>query len=165
MELDYALEKLRSSEEFKAFSKENLNYYFVHAFILYEEGKRAEWQFGFYNKKSDRIIVFEVSELGNKITQSPEEDVFKKSGIVKELDLKTVKISLDQAFETVHDFRKRKYPKEIIDREIVILQHLKKQVWNITLSTATFKLINVKVDAASGKILEDSINSLLQWKK
>ena len=58
------------------------------------------------------------------------------------------------------------YPCPCGDRFIIILQSIKKKaVWNITLLTHEFKVYNLKVDASNGETLEETEESIMNFKK
>ena len=50
---------------------------------------------------------------------------------------------------------------------IMLIQNHNKlgNIWNITYVTESFKTLNIKIDAASGKIVRDELIELFQFKK
>ena len=61
------------------------------------------------------------------------------------------------------EFTDKTYPNELINRTIAILQDLEKYgtVWNITHITHSFNTINMKLGAEDGRVLYNSIESLM----
>lgn len=158
MELKTAIEKLEQSELFSEFKKENPDYYLAHAFTIVDK-VQMDWQIGYYGKKKDNVFVFEV---GAEVSKHPQSEVFKKPGtIVKELKLDDVRISLEQAVNITDELVKEKYSFETITKTIVIIQNLEKEIYNLTLVTATFHIINVKIDTITGEIISEVRESIL----
>ena len=161
MKLNAALKKLKASSVFKKFTKEHPDFYLVHAFKMLEE-KESDWQIGYYSKKKDKMVVFDV---GKKIILSPESEVFNKEGSVEGIDMAKVRVSSEKALETAERHIKKKYVGEQVTRRIVILQKIERLMWNLTFVTAAFNIINLKIDADSGKIFHDERTSILQLGK
>jgi len=150
-------EKLIASDEYKDFEKNEEGFYLVHASMIREYSKKGSWEFGFYNESRDRIVTFGTEP----IARQPEQEAFKKEGIISPLDLEKVKIGYEMAMTICEKLRMEKYSSESINKVIAILQKLHKQVWNITLVTTAFNLINVKIDAATADIISSNISSIL----
>jgi len=163
MKLDEAYNKVGESQVFKKWHEENNDSYLCHAFVMYDPKVKNEWQLGYYNKESDRIVTFTVSD---KITKNPESEVFKEKGIVKKLDFEKVKITVEEADKISSDVQKKEYSAHLPVKKIMILQNLDVgQVWNITLVTATFKTINIKVDSFSGKVIKHTLVDFFKVEK
>ncbi|RJQ17186.1 hypothetical protein C4573_03985 [Candidatus Woesearchaeota archaeon] len=158
--IEKVMAKLEKSAVFKKF-KQDKDFYLTHIFTMIEEKKEQIWQIGFYNKKKDKMIVFEVD---GKITQGKEEEVFKKEKFVKKLELKEI-IPYEKALEIADDLQKTEYPAEMVNRRIVILQNLDETVWNITLISMQFNIVNIKIKASDGTILKHHRESLLRFGK
>jgi dynactin complex subunit len=131
MNFKEAIKKLDKSEIFK---KETG--ILSHAFIM---PPNEEWQLGFYNKKTDKVITYFVKET---IEKSPPAEVMKENP-VNELNISKVNISLKEALE----FAENETNSEI-NKKIVVLQNIDiGQVWNITFLTKDFKVVNFKIDS------------------
>ena len=154
------LEKIESSKEFNTWNK--TSYYLAYMFTSNKE----EWQIGYYNKESEKMTTFKISET---IVKLPESDVFKEKKTVKKLNLNKVKIDFKEAINRCKEEHKKLYPMSAVSKQIIILQHLKEgQVWNITSFTTTMNTINIKIDSSTGKILSKetfSIGDLLKVDK
>ncbi|MBU0472211.1 MAG: hypothetical protein KKF89_01065 [Nanoarchaeota archaeon] len=162
MLLKKAIEKIESSKAFKDFKEENPEFYLAHAFTIIDKIQQ-EWQVGYYGKKRDKVVVFITGET---ITKSPEEEIFKKPGHhVKELDLKKVKLTLETAINKAEELVKKKYSAEIVNKIICILQNLETELYNLTLITQAFNIINIRIDAKNGEVLRESRQSILGLKK
>ena len=166
MGLKQALKRLKESKEFKDLSKKIKEIYFSYALIMIEDDKTAPWQIGFYHKSTDKMITFVVDK--NEIKIHEEEEIFKKPGMeVKKIDMEKVKIPYNELLKKAEDFRKNKYPKELVSKTIAILQNLKEygNIWNITYVMQSFKTLNMKINADNGKILSQEIQSLMDFVK
>ncbi|MFC2134548.1 hypothetical protein ACFLTH_08020 [Bacteroidota bacterium] len=162
MLLKVAIKKLEESKEFKEFKKENPEFYLAHAFTIIDK-IQTDWQIGYFGNKHEKVVVFMV---GKEISQSAEEEVFKKpEDRVKKLDMNNVKIDLEKAFEICEKLLEEKYKGEIINKTIAILQNLETELYNITLVCQSMNLINVKIDANNEKILHESRESIMGLKK
>jgi len=160
MVLDRILKKLEDSKIFKEWYQDNENYYLVHAFLMIDPQVKQTWQIGYYGKKRDKIITFDV---GDEILQNPESEVFKNSGIVKQLDLKKVKVDYKKAMNIAEKFAKQHYPNYSIGKKIVILQNLDKQVWNITFISNSFETLNIKINAEDGKVFYHNLTKIFSF--
>lgn len=152
-----AYKKLLDSKDYQEFDKNEKDFEFVHASIMKEADKQASWEFGFYNAVRDRIVVFET----NPVKRLLEQEVFKEGPTINKLELDKVSVSYDTAMKIAEMMRKMKYQSEPVTKYIVILQNLTTQVWNITLVTAAFNLINIKVDAKTAEVISDNKHSII----
>ena len=166
MDVKETIKKVESSKEYKRFIKENPSYYIVHAFSLVEDQYKIDWQIGYYSKDTDKIIIIEYKN-DCTITIKPEEDVFKEKHDIERLDIKKVNINYDEVMMTANKVLREDYKIEEISKTILLLQNIEEfgQIWNITLTTAYFNVINIKIDAATGEVLKHSKESLMGWNK
>lgn len=156
------INELESSKEFKNWKNKNKKAFFSSAFIILDKNKDGNWQFDYYNAEDGAITSFLISDT-IKIQKS--EQIFKKKETkIKKFNLKDLKIKFKKALEIVNEIKKKKYPNEIIDKTIIILQHLKKPLWNITLLTNSFNIINIKLSSETGKVLSEKYESLFKYK-
>jgi hypothetical protein len=153
------IKKLEASKVFKQFIKQHKDYFLVHCFTMVSESeKKFKWELGYYSEKADKLVVFEASP---KINMRPEEEAFKREGSIKKLELGKVKASVDKALKACDELVAAKYPGKSITKRIIILQNLESQVYNVTLVTLGFDIINIKVDAVTGKALSDNIQNIM----
>lgn len=157
MDIKETFKLLQESDEFKQFSENEEGFVLAHAYYEKEHDKEKPWEIGFYNKKRDRMVVFET----NPIKRLPEQEIFKKGKLVKTLNLDLVDVSFEEAMMMTENIRREKYSSSNISKYLVILQNLDKQVWNITLISTSFDLINIRIDAVNGDIIGESKSSIL----
>ena len=162
MDFKTSLKKLKESSEFKKWISKNKKSYLTYAFTMIENSEKSEWQIGYYDKKLDKVTVFNIN---NNVEINPEQDIFKKPGeSIKKINIKDVKFGLDDVLKKANDIKEKKYPKEIVTKTIAILQNIKLgQLWNITFITTSFSTINIKIDAKTGKIIKHELISLFQF--
>ena len=166
MDLKPSLKKLEESNEYRKWRQKNKNTYLSYAFKIPQEMKSEEWQFGFYDKKKDKITTFVISR--DNIKARPEEDIFKKEEMkIEGIQLDKVKLTFDNAVAKANEFQQKNFPKDKSVKTIAILQNMPKfgNVWNITYVTEAFNTLNMKIDAATGKVLEHNLSSIFSFRK
>ncbi len=155
-----SLSKLENSKEYKSWKNDNKNSYLCSCFYLDGEG---DWQFDFYLPKKDKIKTFIVEN--NEVKGLVDSKIFKKDdSVLKKLDLNKVKVTFENAVGIVDELKNSKYKNENIIKRIIILQNIDKEVWNITYLTSNFNILNIKVDASSGKVLSEKLDSVMRFK-
>jgi len=78
--------------------------------------------------------------------------------------MENVKISLNDAVQTAQALQKQKYPGDMVSKKIMVLQTLNNiPTYNMTLITMTFKMINIRVDAATGNVLEEKMQPIMDF--
>ncbi|PIN68603.1 hypothetical protein COV93_08820 [Candidatus Woesearchaeota archaeon CG11_big_fil_rev_8_21_14_0_20_43_8] len=161
MEFIEEYKRLLEDESFKGWKESNKPCYLSHGFIM--RGTDV-WQIGFYDPDNDNMTAF---NMGATIDRLPAEEVFKKDGSVKMLDLKKVSLSSIDAEKIGDSIISEKYPGEKVIKKILIVQNLPdfEDVWNMTFVLASMKALNIKLDAASGKVLHDHLSSLFEFGK
>ena len=129
------------------------------------EDIEGDWQLDYYSIKSKKITSFIIKD---KVTSMPETKPFQeKESIIEKLDIDKVKIGSKKVLEITDKLIKKKYKNETLTKKIIILQNLKEfgHIWNLTFLTSSFKTLNIKIDATSGKILKENLASLITFTK
>jgi len=163
MDLKQTVKKVELSKAFKQFKKAHPDYFLVHCFAMVVEGeKEYAWELGYYSEKTDKLVVFETKP---EIKMRPEEDAFKKEGTIKKLELSKVKTSVAKVLKACDELVQKKYPGKSITKRIIILQNLDKQIYNLTLVTLSFDILNIRVDAVTGEVLSDNIQNIMNLGK
>ncbi len=161
MELRKILEKLQKSAIFKEWKEKNKACFLAHVFVMLDEANKDVWQMAYYCKAEDRLTTFLIEKEDIKLI--PGQEIFKSKDEIKELQVDDVKVSVNEAFETAEKCKKENYPKEINFKSFFIIQNSNLgQIYNITYLTGSFKAINIKISAKDGKILNNSIYSLVE---
>lgn len=157
------IKRLKSSAEFKAYVKKNPDNYLASCFKMGKDDlELVSWQFDFYSQKSGKITSFRMDK---KITMEKDQEVFGKTGHPMRLGLDDVKMDFHEAMSLMQKLVRQNIPTESVNNKIIILQEIEgKTVWNITLFTSAFNVMNVRIDAKSGDILSQKCESILSFK-
>lgn len=162
MDIKKIVAEIESSKEFKSIDPEH---YLVHIFRMMDAHSPEECQVGYYNKASDKIIVFDY--VNGKINVMPPQEAFKEQNYISPLNLEKINLSIDDAINIVQRILADNYSGHFFLKAILLLQSLPEygQIWNITIVTNTFNVINIKINAETSEVINHSMESLLGWKK
>ena len=166
MELTVAFKKLQQSQEFKSWNKENKDIFASFALKMLENGKEDDWHFGFYHESTDKIATFITGK--DKIEFIQEEEIFKKPDAkISQIDFKKLKMPLKKILEHTSNTLKDKYPSELVNKTIAILQNVDENgtIWNITYLTNSYKTINFIVNPENSQIVSQTMESLMSFVK
>lgn len=153
-ELASLQQQIEKSDAYKGYKEKNPDAYLAHAFVMVKGGE--EWQLGYYDSATKDVTTFDAT---GKIVGS--DKALGADGDLTELDLALVRVSFSDAMAAVDELMKDSYKARLITQRICVLQHLEQQLWNITLVTNAFSTINIRIDAASGKVLRHKEQSLM----
>jgi len=152
------IKKLKDSEEFKKF-KNNHPKCFLCNVVSINNNKQLDY----YCPDNEKMTSFLMQD---KIQINPNSDILKTNSKIKELNINKIKIEELKAKEIINSLIKDKYPNEIKKQEIIILQNIEAQpTWNITIITTSFNVLNVKIDAITGNIKSENLESILKFKQ
>lgn len=154
MDIFKEYEKLKENIEFKKFLRDNTDYYLVHILVP-EELNSLE--FGFFSPKKNKIIIFST----NPINKGNEDDVFKEGKTITKLEMNKIKINYDEAIQKATELIKKDHPKEIINKKIVLLQHIQEPVWNLTFICLNLNIINIRINAQNANMVRNNKSSLM----
>ncbi len=150
--------KLIRDKKFKSWKYQHKNAYLCSVFLLKDQNDSSDWQFDYYLPRVNRMTTFIV---GKKIEYNKDQKIFSNSEKIDKIELDDIKFDFDDVVKLVIG----RYKNKRFIKEIIIIQSLNsKLAWNISLVTAEFNLVNIKVDAVDGKIIEETSSSLLQFK-
>ena len=166
MILPETIKKAEESRAFREWHKANPDFYLAHAFTMLDEHeKKYNWELGYYSPSKDRLVVVETQP---DVSIKAEEEVFKKDGPVKPLGLKSAKVSVARAMEICDGLLKEKYSAQAITKRIILMQNLDRQMYNVTLVTMSFSILNIRIDAQSGELISHNLQSIMNlgsWEK
>ena len=163
MDVGDTLEIVEGSSEYAAWKKSHKASYLVHFFAMADDGPLT-WEIGYYNK-DDTISSFVVQ--GKKVELSDSAQIFKKSSDpIPRLQVENIHTHFAEILDDAFAFSQKEYPNEKEIKRIVLLQHTDLgQVWNITFITQSYKTLNMKFDAATGKLIKHSLGALIDQAK
>ncbi len=108
-------------------------------------------QVGYCRKETGTILSF---EMGESIKYLGESDALKGETPIEELRLESVTLDLDSALELAGREMASHYPREKKTSELAVLQKVGNDtLYNITFFTASFRTVNIRIDAGSGNVL------------
>ncbi|MFH1073354.1 MAG: hypothetical protein V1743_08045, partial [Nanoarchaeota archaeon] len=154
------VEKLEASQEFKSFLKQNPDYY-LSSIFSFKDGRNEGWKVGYYSPKKDKIVSFSL----NPVSHDAPEEVFKDEAIVEKLNLEKVKIDIDNALKICDELHSRKYAMHTCTKRFVVLQNYKQTMYNVTMITDTFNIINIKLDAEDGKVISEFLKPAMAFEQ
>ncbi len=181
---------VESGNEFKEWRAGNKAAYLSSVFImagnvaqLKGSDSGNEWLVSYYDEDDDTFTTFSTS--GSQ--RAAREQAFKKGRSLPRLDAESVQVGISKCAELAEAVRATSYKGEETSRIIVILQPLARgeilagneagdgnsakalpkgsirPVWNITYITTSFNVINVKIDAESGKVLSHHLSGVMDF--
>ena len=154
---------LQKSKNFKNFKKTSPNSYLCAGFMIIEDLKKIPWQIDYYCPDKDAITTFSV---GEDIQQKETSKITKSGDPIKELNLENIDVDFEHALKIIDELLKTKYPDEKANKIITVLQHMKEaEVWNVTYITQKFNILNIRINAENGEILEEKIQPVFSFKK
>ena len=161
-EIKKDLESLKKSNEFKEYRKRCPNSYLCAGFMILESiNNNAKWQLDYYCPNSDKITTF---CLKDKLEMKESRTAHRDKKKVAELNLDNVDLGMQRALDIVSKLRDKNYPDEKATKIIVILQNInKKEAWNITYLTSSFKVLNVNIDAQNGDLIKEKLENVLNF--
>ena len=145
------IKKLESTKPFREWQRKNRKDYLSHIVAISDDRGVIEISIGYYDAESDRITTF---VMGKNIIIKPKAEIFKKEGKVKPLELSRAKLSLEKIVKEAEKAARDNYEGAEASKVISILQNLGEgEVWNVTVMTAKFQVINIRIDPETGKAL------------
>lgn len=162
------LRALQESSVFQLWKKKHPTAFLSHFFcsIAADGSPKSGWDIGFYLPGTEKMAVFsqenfETAEREGGAASSavsfalkPEDDVFKETATVEELPLSAGTLSFPDAVHRWKEELQKAFPKEQAGNGFVILQKFQGEtVWNFTVLSPSFTLLNVKLNAADGTLL------------
>ncbi len=182
------VEGVESGKAFSDWRKSNESAYLTSAFVMakdaaglgqgQEGGAVAEWLLSYYDKEDDTFTTF--SSLG--IRKAAKEQAFKKGRTLPPLNPRLVRVEVWDSIKAAEGVRVSKYKGEEATSIIAILQPLTDEeifdsgsswkakdaskaipVWNLTYITSAYNILNVKIDAATGKVLTDRMSGVMDF--
>lgn len=153
-ELKEKLKEIKESDKFKEWNGKHFDSYLCSIFVS------DKLQFDFYDPETDKITSFNGEEIIEE-----QEILRKEKKKLVELKLGEIKISLDEVKKTIEKVLEEKSRVEKSTKDLIFLQGYKdKIIWNVTYITDCYNILNVKVDAKTGEVLFEKIESALNWK-
>ena len=154
MNLKEKKQELEATAFYKEWKQKHPDAYLAHFFIISEN----EVQLGYYEPAADTMWTFTPG-----ITNIAEDkEIFKEQKTIPMLEILQVKIGVEEAKQKAQEYQKEKYPRDPISKDIVVLQTLDgKAIYNMTLITLTFKMLNLRIDATTGEVVLENMQPIM----
>lgn len=151
--------EVQKSSEYRDWFTKNSSGYLCSIFCL--EKEEDDWQLDFYSPKSKLITNFSIKN--ENIVYSTDKVFSKTKQKINELKIENVKVDLDKVMDKINVLMSDKYKGETPQKQIFILQNYKGLVWNITFIMTSFNILNVKINAVNGRIMDDKMSSVFSF--
>lgn len=149
-EVKEAVSTVKSSDIYKEWIKENPGSYLA-CLILTLQSEKG-WEVSFYSKSKNKMTTFSVDPVA---VIDKDAEVFKKDETeVEELEIGRLFSTFDQVQEAVDKAIEELVKNDRVVKEILVLQKIKHNMWNIICITEKMTLVNIRIDAVTGKILK-----------
>lgn len=154
MDVKQKKEELESALFFQEWKKKHSTGYLAHFFIVSD----TEVQIGYYEPSADTIWTFTPGIT----TIAEDKEIFKEQKTIPLLEIKKVTITVEQAKQKAQEYQKEKYPNDPISKDIIVLQTIdNRAVYNMTLITLTFKMLHIRIDAATGEVISEKMQPIM----
>lgn len=121
----------------------------------------ATWELSYYHPKQKKIT--QVSVTDEEVTMQAKGDPT-KAGEIHELSVASVKISAEDALANARTIQKAKYMQPVQRIFISLQTEDKKTLWSVTFISKLMSIVNIKIDAKTGDVLDSSLKSFLHGK-
>ena len=126
-----------------------------------EELEQTNWQLDFYNKESDTITSYFME---NDIKVAENSEIFKEEGKeIEELKLEDVKTNFEDIKKQLDEILEKR--NESVVKITIIVQKQIHPIWNILYITKKFNLLNIRINAIDGKLIDEKTVPLLSFEK
>ena len=104
------------------------------------------------------------NNIENDVISIDSDEIFRKEKTkINELHLEDIKIeSVDELIKKLVD---EKYNSEEEANKIIIIQQTEFPVWNVTYVTKALNVLNVRINAITGEIIEEHFESIMNFKE
>ena len=158
MEALQALKAIESSEAYNEWRKSNAEAYLTSMFAMFSGSEERKWLVTYYDRAQERMTTFSAD--GQRSSEEP----FSRDRKIPELKLEDVKVDDEKAIKAANGAFRKNYPGEAVQKAVMVLQSLdSKPLWNVTLIATTMKVINIKIAASTGAVLDHSMSSIADF--
>ncbi len=154
-EVKEAVSAVKSSSAYKEWLKDNPDSYLA-CLILTLQSEKG-WEVSFYSKSKNKMTTFSVDPVA---VIDKDAEVFKKDETeVEELELDRLFFAFDQVQVAIDRVIEELVKNDRVVKEILVLQKIKYNMWNIICITEKMTLVNIRIDAVTGKVLKKEATS------
>ena len=145
LSFNHALSQLINSKEYKI----EKDAYLTSALYI------NNWQINFFSPSTKIPIAFAVNSKIKK------EELQKEENNLPKLDKDKIKVDIKEALIKFNELIKE-YNESTTQKIIILGSENNEPIWTISSSTSSFKIINIKISASTGKIKENSCKNLIE---
>ncbi|MEX0920638.1 MAG: hypothetical protein WDZ62_00010 [Candidatus Pacearchaeota archaeon] len=159
MNLQFYLERLKDSEEFKKFIKENSKSFLCSGFFTIDfQGKDNQRHIDFYIPKKKEVVSFEIGSLDGEVKKIPAQGKFGTNIQQEFLEPKEIREDINFDLEDIEDLIKDEIEKHKVKGDLqkimVSLQDVKgRPLLVCTIFVSMFGLLKVNIDPKDKKVL------------
>ncbi len=154
MKVSHYIKRVKESEEFKKFKKEDPKAYLCSLFFIRDfTEKKNETQVDFYSPKKKAIVSFKVDGKVEKTSNKKAETMTHKKFIPKPLDEK-IKMDIDEMKDTLMDEMHNREMTYEVEKILAFLNMVEnKPVWNCTGFLKGLGILQTHVDDETNTVL------------
>ena len=151
---------LKKAPIYKKWKEKNASSFVASFFRVTGDPECDYWRINCYMPEKDKLTSFSVNENKVRMDQKDVEILKRKETKVEPLDVDKVRVDLNEALEKTDASRRERYPEVKSEKKMILLQHHGELIWNITYLGGMMKVLNFKVSAETGKIVDESYQIL-----
>ncbi|MBI5398063.1 hypothetical protein HZB03_01245 [Candidatus Woesearchaeota archaeon] len=165
MEFKQLISLVTEQKDYQDWKCRHPNAALVHVFVMVEPNRAEQYDVGYYDQTTKQMASFTVTRAKEYLGVHEHDEILKDpKHQIKPLVPDDVHVELMEALDIAVKLQQHKYKKDIALKHVLILQKLPiGQVWNITFVTQQFQTLNIKINAKTGKVIEDSLQPLFQF--
>jgi hypothetical protein len=166
MDIKTILNEIENNDLFLSWKEDNRDVYLVHIFKMLDQQNKEEIQIGYYNPSNALITTFIFNEKTKEISKNPESEAYReKETHIDKLNLNDIKINFAVIMQKIEKLRNEKYNQHPVEKSFFILQTIdNKPLWNFTIISKTLNIVNIKISAENGIIIDDKLTSIFDFK-
>lgn len=148
---------VESNDEYKTYRAHAPNALIAHVFIN-QKNNSEEWHLGYFDPDTKKITSFTTEPT---VHISGSDAALSKTGDVPPLSWNELKVEFATAKASAEKIMKEHYSAHPGAQMISVLQTIDIPVWNLTIVTNTFHIVNIRIDAVTGQVLAHAQQSLM----
>ncbi|MCK5474080.1 MAG: hypothetical protein KAI53_01625 [Candidatus Aenigmarchaeota archaeon] len=157
MDIKDAIKKIKESPDFSKLEGKTLCSAIA---FTNKDNDIDKWELNYYDgdtKKINRVVVSDVVEL------FPENSLFKEDSAVSQINENDIVVTTKDALKIAMKHNETQY-KQQAQKMFIALHAGKTPHWSINIITNVLSVIQIKISAKTGKIIESKTHNLFQGK-
>lgn len=157
MDIKDAIKKIKESPDFSKLEGKALCSAIA---FTNKENDIDKWELNYYDnntKKINRVVVSDVVEL------FPEDSLFKEDNTIGHINESDIAITTKDALKIATKHNEKEY-KQQAQKMFIALHAGKTPLWSVNIITNVLSVVQIKLSAKTGKIIETKTHNLFQGK-